>query len=108
MPNVGKRRHKVTLRAPVHGSNDDLGRETTYPSETAWRWAAIKPTSAKEMIEGEAPATEITHTIEMRYYEGLTTDYRITLGSRTFELVAVIDVDERHVTHMCTAKEVEA
>lgn len=69
----------------------------------------ITPLSGKELIEGNAVASHITHKIEFRWGSTLallTSRDRIKLEDRAFNLVSVVNVGERNRKFECMATEV--
>ena len=58
-------------------------------------WAEIKPLGAKERVDAEQVKNVRTHRITMDFYSpGITAADRITWNSRTFNIIAVVNVGE--------------
>jgi len=92
---AGELRHQVWLKSPTHPSDGKGGKTTTWGTTTVC-WGAFKPTRGREWIESGLENSEITEIFRMRYFNGITPDMRIYIGSRKFEIVSVINVDERN------------
>jgi SPP1 family predicted phage head-tail adaptor len=59
-------------------------------------WAAVEPLRGREWVESNLDANaEVTGKIVMRYKSGISPTYQVYFGSRTFEILSVIDIDER-------------
>jgi SPP1 family predicted phage head-tail adaptor len=58
-------------------------------------WAGIKPLKGLEYWNQRQSQSEVTHEIEVRYRSDVTAQERIVYGLRTFDIDAVINVDER-------------
>ncbi len=62
------------------------------------RWADVKPVSAKERMRNQGPSSEATYTMALRWEDDLLSDQdRIVWDGRTFDIVGIINVDERDV-----------
>jgi len=56
----------------------------------------VSPMSGREYEESQKIRAETTYKISSRYFHGITTDMRILYDSREFEIISVLDLDERH------------
>ncbi len=56
--------------------------------------AAIWPVKATEQIKNMREELEVTHRIRIRYYPGISPSMTVKYGTRTFEIVSIINVDE--------------
>jgi SPP1 family predicted phage head-tail adaptor len=59
-------------------------------------WAEILPLTGQEQLLAQEHEQETTHKITMRHHDGITSDYRIRYGQRTFEIQSIVDVEEEH------------
>lgn len=99
---IGALRHRVTLEQ-VTQTPDGGGGSTETWTAVASLWASIDPISGSESLIAERVAGAITHTIHIRHRSGVTPAMRFRLGTRIFEITAVIDPDERrrHLKCLC-------
>lgn len=67
---------------------------TTWGTATVC-WGSLEPLRGHEWIESGMENSQITARFRMRYYSGVRPDWRLTFGSRTFEIVSVIVPNER-------------
>jgi len=58
--------------------------------------AAIWPLSAKENLDAMKLEQQITHKIRIRYQSGITSKNRIVFGSRTFNIISILNYEERN------------
>ena len=58
-------------------------------------WAGIWPTSAKETVQSMQPDMVISHRIRIRYRSVLRPDWRLKFGNRWFNIVSIINPNER-------------
>lgn len=106
--NIGKLRHRVviehftTVRLPTGTVREDW-------SPFATRWASIEPIRGREYWAAAQTQAEVTHTIRMRFTDGVTPDMRIRYGERIFEIVVVRNLDEENrITEILAMEKVVA
>jgi len=92
--NAGKLRHKCWLKSPTHANS--AGTVTTTWATAAVCWGSLEPLRGREWIQSGLENSEITARFRMRYVSGVAPTMQLYYGSRTFEVVSVIDPDERH------------
>lgn len=88
--NPGELRHKITLQKPP-----EYGQAEDAYTDVATVWANINPISGRELFAAEQFASEITHKVRIRYRNGITPSMRVKYGTRTFEIMYVINEYER-------------
>ncbi len=94
---AGELRHKLTLQRSSK-TRAVGGKRTTTWTDVAELYASIKPLSGDELQTAKATNAKASHEITTRYRAGITPKHRFTLGSRTFNIESVINVDERGAT----------
>lgn len=97
---IGARRHWITLDAPVTVTADGDGGDvkTWAPLTPAGTWAAIVPATARDLerVAANTVTSTATHILTMRYHAGVTTQTRVTFGTRVFSLTGVSTPEERN------------
>jgi SPP1 family predicted phage head-tail adaptor len=93
--NPAKLRHLVAIQSRAttpnaHGQLDD----TWTTILTAF--ADVEPVSGQSQESAGAELATVTHTITIRFRSNITTRNRLVYGQRIFDIVSVIDVEERH------------
>ena len=58
--------------------------------------AFVAPTTGKEYEESQKIRAETTYKISTRYFRGINSTHRILYNNREFEIVSVLDLNERH------------
>ena len=101
---IGNLPHRIEIYAPVETREATTGQVVvTWPTLTATRWASITPVGGQgaqanqEAFAARQVYPEATHRIRLRYFEGLTVQHRLKYGARTFDVAAVLDIDERRI-----------
>lgn len=99
---AGRLRHRVTLQSKVE-ARDSYGATTITWDDEATVWAAIEPLSGREYFSQQQIQAEASVRIVVRYYSGLSTAWRVKDGSTYYDIVDVLNHDERNrmMTLMC-------
>lgn len=92
---AGGLRHRCRLLEPTHAT-DAYGSVTTTWGTATVCWGSLEPLQGREWIESGMENSEISARFRMRYFAGVSPTMRLSFGSRTFEVVYVIDPGERH------------
>lgn len=104
---AGQLRHRVEIQS-YDSTADELNQVIINESDwstDATCWASIRPLNGREMEYMNSVYADVSHKILMRYYS-LQTEDRIKYGSRIFNVVSVINTDERNRQVEVIAKEV--
>lgn len=89
-------------------TRDAYGGEVKNWQPVATVWAAVEPLSGREFFAASQVNAEVTGRIRIRYMAGVRPTMRAVLGERVFEILAVIDPQERHEELQLMVKEVLA
>lgn len=76
-------------------TRDTFGGETVTWTDVVTVWAAIEPISGREYYAAQQVQAEASTRIRIRYYAGITTSMRVLWGTRYFDILSVIDIQER-------------
>ncbi|KKL96985.1 hypothetical protein LCGC14_1839000 [marine sediment metagenome] len=101
---IGRLRHRITIETPTDVL-DDFGESTKTWSSIGTVWASVEPLSGQEKFEALQIYPEASHKVRIRYLSGVSPDDHILFGSRTFEIVAVMNQMERNREIILTVKE---
>lgn len=101
---IGRLRHRITLMRQVNEVND-YGATITKWKSIATVWAEVKPLSGREYFSAQQVQSEITTQIWMRHLDGIKPSMRVKFGKRFFEIVAVLNTQERNVSLQLMCKE---
>ncbi len=80
---VGRLRQRVELQEYTTVSDGQGGTTATWV-ELDTVWADIKPVGGSERYEIESLKGNITHTVKIRYYSGLTNENRFVFDGKTY------------------------
>ncbi len=87
-------RHRLTLEQPV-SSPDGAGGVTITWSALKVLWARIEPKTGRETFTHDQMETVISHEITARYDAAIRPNMRLLKNSRIFEILAVINLEEK-------------
>lgn len=104
--NPGNYRHIITIEKLSENRNE-FGEviKKNWTTFTITR-ASIRPINGKEFYQAETINSEVTHKLNLRYKPGIKTDMRIKFGARVFEIISVINFEERNVELQIMCKEI--
>lgn len=94
---AGDLRHRVTIQAPPLTADAIRGVATGSPTTVAEKVPVkIEPLDGRELVQAQQVAAHVTHRITMRYRAGVTPTQRIVFGTRTYHVIAVLNLEERN------------
>ena len=99
--NIGKMRHQITFQRPSEEKDELAGYKDDW-IDVATTWAQISPVSGREYLT-QIRETMVTHKVYCRYRPGITPRMRIKFGERFFQIISVLNWEERNegLTIMC-------
>jgi SPP1 family predicted phage head-tail adaptor len=107
---AGQRRHMVTLENPgTPVADPDLGYTQTYTQlQPGQVWAEIKPANARDLerVTTGTSMSTATHLVTIPYHSGVTTQTRLTFGTRIFQVNGVVNPEERNIELILTCEEI--
>lgn len=92
---IGDLRQRVTLEEVARVDDGGGGASESWVA-VAVLWASVEPVGGDEDIVADVIDGNVTHEVWLRYRDGVVPAMRVTMGTRVFEILRVIDVDERH------------
>lgn len=101
--NAGPLDKRVTLLAPVYNEFQD---EIVDWNPVANVWASMTPNYGQEINEAGRTVAVVQVPVVIRYRRDIDARWRLRLGSRTFEIAAILNVLERNSQLQLTCKEV--
>ena len=92
---AGALRHKIVIQEPTETQDSVGGPDATW-STFATVWASIEPLNGRELFAAQQINAEITARIRIRYLSGVIPKMRVSFGERIFEILSVINLEERN------------
>jgi len=93
---AGTLRHKVIFQQKTVDDNT-YGQSIPTWTDQVITYAAIWPTRGIERMEAMKLDNEVTHKIRVRYQKNIHPKMRIKFGERYFNILSIINVDERNI-----------
>lgn len=84
-----------TLTTKTIGS-DSWGQHQETDVSSGLVWGNLKPATGAEAEDFGQVSNTVTHVMECRYQSNLINNCRLTYNSRTFEIVSVLNLEERN------------
>ena len=101
---AGSLRHKIIFQQ-LTVANDTWGHSSETWTDQVTTYASIWTLRGTERMEGLKLDNEITHKIRIRYRTDLHPKMRIKSPTRYFNIISLIDPDERHIYYEIMANE---
>ena len=103
---AGKLRHRIKILKAVDQRGATFGEAKLAYETVAIVRAAVIPLAGKEFWGAAQTEAGISHRIEIRYLPGITPKHRIEFNGRIFEIVSVLNLEERNreIHLMCWEK----
>ena len=92
---IGKLRHRIAIEQVAEIQDSDGSVIETW-SAFADVQASIEPISGREYFAAQITQADVTHRISLRFIAGIITKMRVKHGSRIFDILSVINVNERN------------
>jgi len=101
---AGDLRHRLAIQS-YSEARDAVGGITKTWTTAITVWGSVRPMSGNELAIAKQIDERVTHKIVIRHYSSLDTTYRITHDSRTFNIVNILNLQERDKMQVITAIE---
>jgi SPP1 family predicted phage head-tail adaptor len=94
---AGQLRKLVTIQSQGTGQTDTGAPDSTWTDEVQDVPCAVLPQDGREFIAAQQVDQEITHIVIMRWLAGFSAvRHRLVLEGRILNVLAVLDIEERH------------
>lgn len=105
MANAGKLRHRITIQEHVTGQ-DEFGQPRDDWRDVTTVWAAVEPLRGREYFAAQQVQADVTARIRIRYRKGIRPEMRSLYDGRLYDILSVIDPEERHQELQLMCREV--
>lgn len=105
---AGELRSRVTIKRPVGTTSATGGVVEGTPEIFASRIpASIVSALGSELLRASGLVAGVTHVVKLRYLSGVQSWMTVTFEDRVFQILSIVDVDERHIEHQLLCAEVQ-
>ena len=101
---IGKLRHKITIQE-YSATRDSFGAQIEGWNDKASVFASVTPICGKEYFASQQLNAEVTTKITIRYLAGITPKMRVMFGNRIFDILSVLNFEERNIELNLMCKE---
>ena len=91
---AGNLRQRITIQDKT-ANRDTFGDEVITWGDWATVWAAVEPLTGREFLDAKMVTAEVTTRIRIRHQDGISPEMRVVFGSKIYDILAVIHVQER-------------
>ena len=102
---AGRLRHPIEIQYD-NGAQDSYGQWVPSWTKLVDWHGSIEPLSGNELWRAQQVQAEVTHRIRIRYRASITPRNRIVFGTRNFDILAVLNHDEKNRELELLCKEV--
>lgn len=104
---IGRLNQRVDLHQPT-ATKDAMGECVETFSKVASVWAEVAPITGRELEAAQASHSEVDLKVIIRYYSGLTTRWRVIHGTKTYSIVAALNLQAGNKALKLLCKELPA
>lgn len=101
---IGKLKHRVTLQEYT-ATRDSYGAELEAWVDIATVWASVEPLTGREYFQTQQINAEISTKVTIRFKAGVTAKMRLIYNDRVFEIISVINTEEKDVQLVLMCRE---
>ena len=101
----GRLNRRITIQELVV-TKDEYNQDLESWTDFATIWAHIEPLRGREYWQAKQVVGEVTGRITIRYMAGIDEKMRIIYGDKTYQILAVINLDERSRTLQLLVRQV--
>jgi len=106
MLNAAELNKKIKLRSKTGDTVDSDGYNIPGEIVEIPVWAKIKTLQSKEYFDAKAVQSENTTVFVIRYRKDMNEDMVILFKDRQFEIISLINDDEKNITYTIIGREV--
>ena len=94
MLKAGELTQRISFQRDDSSTVDDYGQVSRSWNTYYTTWASVRPLSGREQEQGMARQASISHRVRIRFKADILHGDRISMGSRTLEIVSIRNIDE--------------
>ena len=102
---AGELRLSLTIQTPTRAENSKGEVLVAYVDAGSF-YASVEPLTSREINFARQAELSTTHRIRARYTPDLKSDCRLKFGTRIFDIVGIVNVEERNIELEISAVEV--
>lgn len=101
---IGRLKHRITFQKLVNSKNEYGELENSW-NDVITVWAEVRPTTGRSFFNAKQINSEISHSVYIRYRNGLSPNMRIKFKGRIFEVLYIMNVNEDNTLMQIYCKE---
>jgi len=96
MMQIGKLRHKADFKHLTQSTQNTYGEAQDTWTIYATQWISIEPLRGRELMLAQQVNAEVTLRVKARYNSATLVTDQIIKGSRTLEIISIVNPEERN------------
>ena len=101
---IGRLKHRVIFQKLINSKNEYGELEDRW-NDVITVWAEVRPTTGRSFFNAKQINSEISHSVYIRYRNGLSPSMRIKFKERIFEILYIMNVNEDNTLMQIYCKE---
>ncbi|NDD52969.1 head-tail adaptor protein [bacterium] len=91
----GQLKHRIQIQTNATTASSDLGQPIDAWTTVATVWGSIEPLSGREAFYAQQVQADASHKVIIRGNQTINTKQRLIHESRTFNIVSIMDDEEK-------------
>jgi SPP1 family predicted phage head-tail adaptor len=104
---ISKLNQRISLQSPT-ATCDAMGQPVITYATAATVWAQVEPLTGRELEASQSTSSEVELKVILRYYSGLGPLWRIVHGTKTYKILAVLNLQSGKKDLKLLCKEIPA
>lgn len=92
--NAGRMRERISIYAPIK-TTDEFHEPVVSYTLLRKLWAHRAEGTAKEFLSSGSVQSELGTVFTTRYVSGITSEHRVYFGDREYDIVGVVQIDNK-------------
>ena len=105
---AGKLKHLITIQQNTPTVSADGGLVDAWTTFAADIWAEVQTSGGREFWRQRQLNSELTHAVTIRHLADVKPAMRLSWGSRTLQIISVVDDENKQKSTVLNCREINA
>lgn len=102
---IGEYNRIGLVQRPLEGEQNAYLEAPQQWETIATRWIRVEPLQGRELINAQQLQLAVSHRLNLRWVDGMTSRCRVVIGDRQFNLGSVVDLNDLREEAECMGQE---
>ena len=102
---IGHYNRIARIQRPLEGEPNAYQEAPQQWETIATRWARVEPLAGRELVNAQQLLLAVSHRLNFRWVDGMTSRCRVVVGDREFNLGSVVDLNDLREEAECLGQE---